>query len=226
MYTREEVAKTIDHAVLKPTVTEEDLKTHAQMCIKNKVKSICVRPCDIARVSELLKGSGVDVGTAIGFPHGSNCTEVKALEAELSIKDGAKELDMVMNIGKFLSGDHDYVKKDIEAVVEKAKPENVLVKVILETCFLNIEQVRQACKIAEEAGADFVKTSTGFADGGAVPEVIDVMIKTVHNTMGIKASGGIRSWKDAVGYLEQGCKRLGIGSTEEVLNGAETEGEY
>lgn len=221
MYTRDEVARTIDHAVLKPTTTEEDLINHTQMCIKNKVKSMCVQPCDTVRTAELLEGSGVDVGTAIGFPHGSNCTEVKALEAELAIKDGAKELDMVMNIGKFLSGDEDYVKKDIEAVVKKAKSENVLVKVILETCFLSIEQVSRACKIAEAAGADFVKTSTGFASGGAAPEVIYVMIKTVGNTMGVKASGGIRSWKDAVGYLKQGCKRLGIGSTEAVLDGAE-----
>ena len=125
-----------------------------------------------------------------------------------------------MNVGRFLSGDYDYVRKDIEAVVAEAKKRSAIVKVILETCWLAPEQVATACKICAEAGADFVKTSTGFGDGPATPEVIDIMIKTVGKTMGVKASGGIRSWETAVGYLEQGCKRLGVASTENVLTGA------
>jgi len=145
---------------------------------------------------------------------------VKALEARLAIQDGATELDMVMNIGKFLSGDYAFVQKDIEAVVAEAAPKGVLVKVILETSYLTPEQVAKACQIAEAARANFVKTSTGFSDGGATPEVIDIMLKTVGKTMGVKASGGIRSWDTAVGYLRQGCKRLGVGSTEKVLDGA------
>ena len=125
-----------------------------------------------------------------------------------------------MNVGKFLTGDYDFVQQDIEAVVAEAEKSNVIVKVILETCYLEEEQIAKACKIAEAAGADFVKTSTGFGDGGATPEVIDIMIKTVGRTMGVKASGGVRTYETAVGYLKQGCKRLGVASTQAVLDGA------
>jgi len=132
---------------------------------------------------------------------------------------------MVMNVGKFLSGDYDFVQKDIEAVVAEAKKSNVLVKVIQETCYLTPEQVAKACKICEAAGADYVKTSTGFGDGPATPETIKIMMDTVGQTMGVKASGGVRTWETAVGYLKQGCKRLGVGSTEAVLDGAPDTGE-
>jgi deoxyribose-phosphate aldolase len=219
MFTREQVAKVIDHAVLKPTFTDKDVVAHCRMCIERGVGSICVRPTDVALAAKETKGRGTTVACVIGFPHGSNRPEVKALEAELAIRDGAVEIDMVMNVGKFLSGDSAFVQRDIEAVVSVAKKHNALVKVILETCYLTLEQVATACKIAEAAGADFVKTSTGFADGGATPEVIGVMLKTVGKTMGVKASGGVRSWETAVGYLNQGCKRLGVGSTEKVLDG-------
>lgn len=226
MYTKEEVAKLIDHAVLKPFATDDDIISNAKMCDERGVGSLCVRPSDVQLAAEQLKDSECCVSMVVGFPHGSNLPETKALEAEKGIADGAKELDMVMNVGKFLSGDHDYVRKDIEAVVNAAKPHGALVKVILETCFLSLDQVREACLIARDAGADFVKTSTGFGDGGATPEVIDVMIKTVGDTMGVKASGGVRSWETAVGYLDQGCKRLGVGSTEAVLDGAQADGSY
>jgi len=224
MFTREQVAKVIDHAALKPTFTDKDVVANARMCDERGVGNFCVRPTDVALAAKTLKDSATTVACVIGFPHGSNRSEVKALEAKLAIKDGADELDMVMNVGKFLSGDHAFVQKDIEAVVAVARPKGVLVKVILETCFLNPEQVARACKIAEAAGADFVKTSTGFGDGGATPEVIDLMLKAVGKTMGVKASGGVRSWETAVAYLEQGCKRLGVGSTEKVLDGAPDSG--
>jgi deoxyribose-phosphate aldolase len=133
---------------------------------------------------------------------------------------------MVMNIGRFLSGDYAAVQKDIEAVVAEAKPHKVIVKVIQESCFLTLEQVAKACQISEAAGADFVKTSTGFASGSATPEIIDVMIKTVGGRMGIKPSGGIRDWNKAVAYLEQGATRLGVGSTEAVLDGGVANGDY
>lgn len=220
MFTREQVARLIDHAVLKPNFTDQDVAAHCKMCLERGVGNICVRPTDVALAAKLTRGSQTTVACVVGFPHGANRPEVKALEAKLAIADGATELDMVMNVGKFLSGDYAFVQRDIEAVVAEAKPRGVLVKVILETCFLTHEQVATACKIAEAAGADFVKTSTGFADGGATPEVIDVMLKTVGATMGVKASGGVRSWETAVGYLRQGCKRLGVGSTEKVLDGA------
>lgn len=220
MYTRDQVARVIDHAVLKPFATDEDVLAGCRMCRQRGVGNICVRPTDVARAAAELQDSNTTVAVVVGFPHGSNRPEVKALEAKLAIEDGAVELDMVMNLGKFLSGDVGFVQKDIEAVVAVAREHGALVKVILETCYLSPEQVARACKIAEAAGADFVKTSTGFGDSGATPEVIDIMIKTVGETLGVKASGGVRSWEKAVGYLQQGCTRLGVGSTEKVLDGA------
>jgi deoxyribose-phosphate aldolase len=226
MFTPQQVAAKIDHAVLKPNFTDADIEKHAKMCIARGVFSMCVRPCDVVLAAKCLAGSKVLVSVVIGFPHGHHRPEVKAREAELAIADGARELDMVMNIGKFLSGDFDAVKKDIAAVVAVAKPKAVLVKVILETAYLTLDQVAKACLIAEEAGADFVKTSTGFANGTATPEIVEVMKKTVGGRMKIKPSGGIRDWKTAVGYLDQGVDRLGAGSTEAVLDGGTASGNY
>jgi deoxyribose-phosphate aldolase len=220
MLTKEQVARTIDHAVLKPSHTTKDVKTGCALARKFRVASICVKPTEAALARQELKGSDVKVCVVIGFPHGTHRPEVKALEARLAIQDGAAELDMVMNVARFLSGDADYVRKDIEAVVAEARKHDVLVKVILETCYLSPDQIAQACRIAEEAGADFVKTSTGFGDGSATPEAVAVMLRTVGKTMGVKASGGIKTFQQAVAYLEQGCTRLGIGATEQVLSGA------
>ena len=220
MFTKKDVAKTIDHSVLKPFATDKDIVDGCRMSKKWGVASMCVRPTDVALAAKELKNSEVGVSAVIGFPHGSNRPEVKALEAKLAIEDGAVELDMVMNIGKFLSGDYNFVQKDIEAVVAEAKKCNVIVKVILEICYLSPEQIAKACKIAEAAGADYVKTSTGFGDGPATPEAVEIMIKTVGKTMGVKAAGGVRTYETAVGYLKQGCKRLGAASTQAVLDGA------
>jgi len=225
-WTQDEVAQTIDHAVLKPEFTPADVQANAMMCIERNVKSMCVRPCDVALAYSFLKDSNVDVSVVVGFPHGSNHTDTKALETERAAQDGAVEMDMVMNIGRFLAGDADYVRDDIAAVVEAAKQNDAIVKVIMETCFLSLEQVAEACELACEAGAAFVKTSTGFAHGPATPEVVDVMIKTVGDRMKIKPSGGIRTWETAVGYLNQGADRLGVGSTEAVLDGGEADGGY
>jgi len=226
MYTKKQVAKTIDHAVLKPEMTDSDLKKHAQMCIENDVFSMCVKPCDIAAAAELFKNSDVKVSCVLSFPHGADTTPTKAFQAQQAIADGVAEIDMVMNIGKFLSGDYEYVVADIKAVVDVAHKNSIPVKVIQESGFLTAAQIAKACELSYEAGADFVKTSTGFGPGGAKPEYIDVMLKTVGDKMQVKASGGIRSWDDAVAYLEQGAARLGVGSTEAVLNGAKAEGDY
>ncbi|QIA09257.1 deoxyribose-phosphate aldolase [Draconibacterium halophilum] len=226
MYTKEQVAKTIDHAVLKPEQTLADLKANAKMCIKNKVFSMCVKPCDIKAAKELLKNSDVKVSCVLSFPHGADATPVKAFQAEQAIEDGTDEIDMVMNIGRFLSGEYDYVREDIKAVVDVAHKNNVLVKVIQESGHLTLEQIAKACELSYEAGADFVKTSTGFGPGGAKPEYIEVMVKTVGDKMQVKPSGGIRDWETAVAFLEQGADRLGIGSTEAVLNGATASGDY
>jgi len=220
MFTREQVAKVIDHAVLKPFATSQDVIDGARMCKERGVGNLCVRPTDVALAAAELKDCDTTVACVIGFPHGSNRSETKALEARLAIEDGADELDMVMNIGRFLSGDHEAVRKDIEAVVAEAKQAGALVKVILEICWLSPDEIARACLLAEAAGADFVKTSTGFGDGPATPEAIDIMVKTVGSGVGVKAAGGVRSWETAVAYLEQGCKRLGVASTEKVLDGA------
>ena len=221
MYTRDQLARAIDHAVLKPVATDEDVLANAQMCAERGVGDLCVRPTDVKAAAEALKDAETTVACVVGFPHGSNRPEVKALEARLAIEDGADELDMVMNVGKFLSGDHELVRKDIEGVVAEATPKGALVKVILEVGWLTPEQIAQACKIAQAAGADFVKTSTGFGDGGATPEAIDIMVKTVGETMGVKAAGGVRDLATAVGFLQQGCTRLGAASgTTRILDEA------
>jgi deoxyribose-phosphate aldolase len=226
MYTVEQVAKTIDHAVLKPDQTLADLEANALMCIKYGVFSMCVKPCDIKPAKEFLKGSDVKVSCVLSFPHGADATPVKVFQAKQAIEDGTDEIDMVMNIGRFLSGDFDYVLQDIKAVVEVAHRHGILVKVIQESGFLSLEQIAKACQLSYEAGADFVKTSTGFGPGGAKPEYVEVMVKTVGDKMQVKPSGGIRDWETAVAFLEMGASRLGIGSTEAVLLGGRAEGDY
>ena len=226
MYTVEQVAKTIDHAVLKPDYTDDELTAHAKMCKKFGVYSMCVKPCDIKAAATLLKGSGVKVSCVLSFPHGADTTETKAYQAQQAIDNGADEIDMVMNIGKFLSGDYNYVVDDIKAVVEVAHKNGIIVKVIQESGYLTLGQVAIVCELSYEAGADYVKTSTGFGPGKATPEIIKVMIKTVGGRMRVKPSGGIRDWQTAVAFLEQGADRLGIGSTETVLLGGAAKGDY
>lgn len=225
-YSVNDVAATIDHAVLKPNQTEADVRSNVEMCIRHQVASMCVRPCDIRLAAELLRNSGVMVSTVLSFPHGADSVSVKKMQARQAIDDDVDEIDMVMNIGQFLSGNYDAVRKDIQAVVDEAHHRNIIVKVIQESCFLTLEEVAKACQLSLEAGADFVKTSTGFGPSSATPEIIDVMVNTVGGKMGIKASGGIRTWEQAVGYLEQGATRLGIGATETVLQGGVSDADY
>lgn len=219
IYTRAEVAATIDHAVLKPDFTVADIEKNAAICAREKVASMCVRPCDVALTVKLLKGTGVKTSCVLSFPHGADATLVKAFQARQAIADGVQEIDMVMNIGRFLSGDYEYVVNDIKAVVAVAHAAGVLVKVIQESGFLTLEQVAKASELTLQAGADFVKTSTGFGPGSATPEIIAVMLKTVGGKIKVKPSGGVRTWETAVGYLNQGVDRLGVGSTEALLNG-------
>lgn len=219
-FDRESVARRLDHAVLKPTLGDDDLAAAAEMCLARGVGCLCVRSCDVAAAMDMLRGGRVAVASVVGFPHGNVRGEVKALEATLAIEDGASELDMVMNIPAFLSGRHADVARDIRGVVEAAGRSGVLVKVILETCLMQPEQIATACRIAEESGADFVKTSTGFASGGATHEAVAVMLRAVGGRLGVKASGGIRSWGECIAYLEQGCSRVGVGDAAAILDGA------
>lgn len=225
-----EVARTLDHAVLKPEYTHADLAKHAAMCVQRGVGCLCVRSCDVAEAVRLVAGSPVVVAAVIGFPHGAQRPEVKALESRLAIADGARELDMVVNVAAVASGDEPAVRADIAAVVAEAKPRGVVVKVILETCYLSPGQIAATCRIAEAAGADFVKTSTGFGvrssgPTGATPEAVRIMLDTVGGRLQVKASGGIRTWDDAVGYLDMGCTRIGVGDAAAILDGGPARGD-
>jgi deoxyribose-phosphate aldolase len=221
-----DVAALLDHAVLKPNFTSSDLAAHAAMCVARGVGCLCVRPADVADAVRHVAGSPVVVASVIGFPHGSHRTETKALESRLAIADGAQELDMVIALGPLLSGDESRVRDDIAAVVAAARPHAALVKVIFETCYLTPAQIVTACRLSEEAGANFVKTSTGFGTAGATPEAVRLMLDTVGGRLGVKASGGIRTWADAVMYLDMGCTRLGVGDAATILDGGTATGGY
>jgi deoxyribose-phosphate aldolase len=217
--------------VLKPEFSAADLAKHAGMCLERGVGCLCVRSCDVAEAVRLVAGSPVVVAAVIGFPHGGVRPEVKALEARLAVAEGARELDMVLNIGALKSGRADLVAAEIAAVVAEAKPAGGIVKVILETCYLSPDEIRTACRLAEEAGADFVKTSTGFgvkASGptGATPEAVRIMLDAVGGRLQVKASGGIRTWADAIAYLDMGCTRLGVGDAAAILDGRPAAGTY
>jgi deoxyribose-phosphate aldolase len=225
------VARLMDHAVLKPEYSAADLAAHAAMCRERGVGCLCVRSADVAEAVRLVAGSPVVVAAVIGFPHGGVRPEVKALEARLAIADGARELDMVLNVGALKSGRGDLVRGDIAAVVTEARPAGAIVKVILETCYLTPEEIRAACRLAEEAGADFVKTSTGFgvkASGptGTTPEAVRIMLDAVGGRLQVKASGGIRTWDEANAYLDMGCTRLGVGDAAAILDGRPAAGAY
>lgn len=225
-YTIQDVASKIDHAVLKPDQTEQEVAENAALCIRHGVASMCVRPCDVPLATRLLQRSSVMVSCVLSFPHGADTSATKAFQAMQAIAGGVQEIDMVMNIGQLLSGNHRAVVGDIRAVVEVAHAAGVAVKVIQESCFLTLAQVALACELTLEAEADFVKTSTGFGPSSATPEIVAKMVATVGGRIGVKASGGIRTWAQAVGYLEQGATRLGIGATATVLAGGVAEGSY
>ncbi len=216
-YTCQEIAQMIDHSLLRAELTEKDVREGCEVARKYKVATVCCRPSELALVAELLKGTDIKPTTVIGFPHGCNKTGTKVFEAEQAIKDGALELDMVLNIGKLLDGDHDYVKNDIKAVVDAAHRHNVAVKVIFENYYLNDEQKKAACKLAEEAGVDFVKTSTGFADGGATIEDLKLMRDNVSEKVQVKAAGGVRDLEMALKVREVGCTRFGATRTETIM---------
>ena len=216
-YTCRDIAKMIDHSLLRPELTEDDIRKGCEIAVKYDVATVCCNPCDVAFVTKLMKGSDVNTTTVIGFPHGYNTTETKMFEAEQAIKNGAVELDMVLNISKLLSGHYDYVKKDIKAVVDIAHRHNVLVKVIFENYYLSDEQKIKACRLAEEAGADFVKTSTGFADGGATLEDLRLMRDNVSEKVQVKAAGGVRDLDMALKVREIGCTRFGATRTETIM---------
>ena len=216
-YSCRDIARMIDHSLLRPELTQEDIRKGCEVARKYNVASVCCAPADVAMVKKLLHGSDVKTTTVIGFPHGYNKTQTKVFEAEQAIRDGAVELDMVLNISRLLSGDHDYVKSDIQAVVEVAHRSGALVKVILENYYLTDEHKKMACRLCEEAGADFVKTSTGFAGGGATLEDLQLMRQNVSEKVQVKAAGGVRDLEMALKVREVGCTRFGATQTEAIM---------
>ena len=216
-YSCDDIAQMIDHSLLRPELTAEDVRKGCQIARKYKVATVCCSPCDVLAVKELLVGSGVKTTTVVGFPHGYNATATKVFEAEQGIQDGAVELDMVLNIGRLLSGDYEYVKEDVRAVVEAAHRRNVPVKVIFENYYLTDEQKKVACRLCEEAGADFVKTSTGFAAGGATLEDLQLMRDHVSEKVQVKAAGGVRDLDMALKVRKIGCTRFGATRTETIM---------
>jgi deoxyribose-phosphate aldolase len=210
----------IDHSLLRPQLTTEDVIEGCAIAKKYKVASVCVKPCDIVTAKKELEGTDVLVTTVIGFPHGANTTATKVFEAGEAIKDGAVELDMVLNIGRLLSGNLDYIENDIRAVVNLAHAKNTVVKVILENCYLTDEQKVKACQIAEQAGADFVKTSTGFGTSGATLEDLALMRKTCSSKVRIKAAGGVRTLDSAIDVRKVGTDRFGATATIAIMEEA------
>lgn len=216
-YTLEQVAKTIDHSILKPDFTYADVAAGAELALKYNTASYCIRPMDVAAAAKALAGSTVNVCTVIGFPHGSTTTATKAFETKDAITNGAVEIDMVMNVSAMLSGDFDFVKQDIRAVVEIAHAAGASVKVIFETAFLNDEQIVKACELTEQAGADYVKTSTGFASEGATTHNVALMKNTVGDRLKVKSSGGVRTLDQLIDYMDIGVTRSGCSATAQVL---------
>lgn len=220
-----QLAKMIDHTLLKADALEEQVKELCREAKEYNFASVCVNPSYVSFCAEELKNSDVKVCTVIGFPLGATTTEVKSFEAKDAIEKGAQEVDMVINIGKLKDKDYIYVKNDIEEVVKAAKGK-ALTKVIIETCLLTREEKIKACELAKEAGADFVKTSTGFSTGGATLEDIKLMRETVGPELGVKASGGVRSYKDAITMIEGGATRIGASASIAICQGLESEGSY
>lgn len=203
-----ELSKYIDHTLLKADATVDQIKTLCEEAAEYNFMSVCINPVHIPLAKELLADSDVKVCTVIGFPLGANATAVKAFEAKTAVEDGADEVDMVINIGAAKAGDWETVEKDVRAVVE-AVPEEVVVKVIIETSLLNDEEKTLASQAAQRGGTDFIKTSTGFSTGGATLEDVTLMRQAVGPDLGVKASGGVSNYAEAMAMIEVGATRIG-----------------
>jgi deoxyribose-phosphate aldolase len=217
-YSPASLARYIDHTILKPEASLQDVTRVCDEAKQFKFASVCVNPSYIGYVARQLEGSGVAPCCVIGFPLGAHTPEAKAYEAADAAGNGAKEVDMVINVGAVKSNDWQLVKRDIEAVVNAAKG-RALVKVIIETCLLTDEEKVKACAVSKMAGADFVKTSTGFSTGGATVEDVSLMRETVGREMGVKASGGVKTYEDAVSMVKAGASRLGTSSGAAIVSG-------
>lgn len=223
--TTPQLAKMIDHTLLRADATQSEMAKLTEEAKQYQFASVCVNPGWVAYAAEQLQGTGVDICTVTGFPLGASTSETKAFETKDAIAKGATEVDMVINISALKDGKDDYVEQDIRAVVEAAAG-NALVKVIIETCLLTDDEKVRACQAAVRAGADFVKTSTGFSTGGATPEDIALMRRTVGPDVGVKASGGVRSLEDMQKMIEAGATRIGASSGVKIMQGGQSTSSY
>jgi deoxyribose-phosphate aldolase len=217
-FTLADLAKMFDHSLLQPTLTDAELDRGFQVAREYKVASVCVKPYAVGRAAEALRGSGVLVGTVIGFPHGGHRSSIKTAEAEAAMADGAAELDMVVNVGKVLSGDWGYVRDDIAAVVQPAHRRAAKVKVIFENCFLKDEHKIELCRICGEVRADWVKTSTGYGDSGATDHDLALMRKHSPPSVQVKAAGGVRTFDRVLAVRALGVTRIGATATQAILD--------
>jgi len=215
-----DLARMIDHSLLQPTLTDEELERGLRIALDYDVASVCIKPYYLARAAEVLRGSSVAPTTTIGFSHGGHTTAVKVAEVRQALADGARELDMVVNIGKVRSADWDYVRRDIEAVVKATHDGGALSKVIFENCYLITEQKIHLCEICAEVGADFVKTSTGYGTGGATVDDIRLMREYCPPSIQIKAAGGVRTLDALLKVREAGATRCGATATVAILEEA------
>jgi deoxyribose-phosphate aldolase len=213
-----QLAKVIDHSLLKPELTEQEVIDGCKLAAKYNTATVCVKPCHVKLAADVLKGTDVKVSTVIGFPHGSNLTATKVAEAHAAMDEGAVELDMVLNIGQLRSGKADYVGADIKAVCDAAHARGVKVKVIFENAYLNDEQKVLACKLCEAAGADWVKTSTGFAPSGATLEDLRLMRANVSDKVQVKAAGGVRTLDALLAVIDAGVTRCGATATAVIMD--------
>lgn len=213
------IASIIDHTLLKPDATSDHIRQLCEEAVTHGFYSVCVNSGFVPLASQLLEESDVKVCTVVGFPLGANLPEIKVMEAEIALLAGADEIDMVLPIGALKAGNYEWVMADIQGVVETCYGYNALCKVIIETALLTDDEKVVACQLAKAAGADFVKTSTGFASGGATVADVQLMRQTVGNTLGVKASGGIRTRQDAISLIEAGANRLGASASIRIING-------
>lgn len=216
-----EIAQMIDHSLLRPNLSEAEFIEGVELSAKYQMATCSVVPFDVARAVKMLAGSGVPVSTVVAFPHGTTPTESKVFEARQSIENGAVELDMVMAISRMMAGDHAYVEDDIRAVVEMAHARNAEVKVIFENCFLTKQMIAKACELSESAGADFVKTSTGYGTSGAALEDIRLMRASCSSKVKVKAAGGIRTLDELLAYRAAGTDRIATRGSQAILEEAE-----
>jgi deoxyribose-phosphate aldolase len=217
-YTYSDIAKMIDHSLLQPMLTDKELEAGCQLALECDVASVCIKPYYVKRGAELLSGSNVKPSTTIGFPHGGHTTMVKLTEAEEALRDGAEELDMVVNIGKVISGNWNFVRSEIKSLVQVTHAQGMLLKVIFENCYLDDEQKIQLCEICGEVGADFVKTSTGYGTGGVTIPDLKLMRQHSPDHVQVKAAGGIRTLESLLEVRDLGVTRVGASKTLEILN--------